>query len=43
MPKEEFTYRRQIADRFLFSILEGEKVVMVDRLHVIDSVTGSIS
>src|SRR3989339_1723592 len=43
MPKEEFTYRRQVADRFLFSILEGEKVVMVDRLHVIDSVTGSIS
>ncbi|MFH1089287.1 MAG: hypothetical protein V1716_02585 [Candidatus Uhrbacteria bacterium] len=34
MPKEEFLYRRQITDRFLFSILEGEKVVMVDKLKV---------
>lgn len=32
MPKEEFNYRRQITDRFLSSILEGEKVVMVDKL-----------
>ena len=37
MPKEEFLYRRQITDRFLFSILEGEKVVMVDRLHITDA------
>ncbi|MFH1253497.1 MAG: hypothetical protein V1664_04180 [Candidatus Uhrbacteria bacterium] len=35
MPKEEFSYRRQITDRFLFSILEGEKVVMVDKLNVV--------
>lgn len=34
MPKEEFNYRRQITDRFLSSILEGEKVVMVDKLGV---------
>lgn len=34
MPNEEFNYRRQITDRFLFSILEGEKVVMVDKLKV---------
>ncbi len=37
MPKEEFLYRRQITDRFLFSILEGEKVVMIDRLHITDA------
>ncbi|MFA6132193.1 MAG: hypothetical protein WC702_04020 [Patescibacteria group bacterium] len=35
MPREEFNYRRQITDRFLFAILEGEKVVMVDKLHVV--------
>jgi len=34
MPKDEFNYRRQITDRFLFAILEGEKVVMVDNLGV---------
>jgi len=34
MPREEFNYRRQITDRFLFAILEGEKVVMVDKLRV---------
>jgi len=34
MPREEFNYRRQITDRFLFAILEGEKVVMVDKLQV---------
>jgi hypothetical protein len=34
MPRDEFNYRRQITDRFLFSILEGEKVVMVDKLKV---------
>ncbi|HBR80270.1 MAG: putative transcriptional regulator [Candidatus Uhrbacteria bacterium GW2011_GWE2_45_35] len=34
MPKDEFNYRRQITDRFLFAILEGEKVVMVDKLQV---------
>lgn len=30
MTREEFTYRKQITDRFLFSILESDKVVMVD-------------
>ena len=33
MPKAEFLDRRQVADRFLFSVLNGEKVVMIDRLH----------
>lgn len=32
MPKEEFLDRRQVADRFLLSILNGEKVVMIDTL-----------
>ncbi len=34
MPKDEFLDRRQVADRFLLSILNGEKVVMVDNLTV---------
>jgi len=34
MTKDEFNYRRQITDRFLFAILGGEKVVMVDKLGV---------
>lgn len=34
MPKEEFLYRRQVTDRFLFSLLEGEKIVMIDRVRV---------
>lgn len=34
MPKEEFLYRRQVTDRFLFSLLEGEKIVMIDRVKV---------
>lgn len=33
MPKDEFLDRRQVADRFLFSILNGERVVMIDRLQ----------
>jgi predicted transcriptional regulator len=32
MPKDEFLDRRQVADRFLFSVLNGEKVVMLDRI-----------
>jgi predicted transcriptional regulator len=32
MTKDEFNYRRQITDRFLFAILGGEKVVMVDKV-----------
>jgi len=35
MPKEEFLYRKQISDRFLFSVLEAQKVVMIDRLSEI--------
>ena len=34
LPKDEFLYRRQVMDRFLFSITEGEKIVMVNRLHL---------
>jgi len=33
MTKDEFHYRRQITDRFIFAILEGEKVVMVDKIN----------
>ena len=33
MPKGEFLDRRQLADRFLLSILNGEKVVMIDRIN----------
>lgn len=32
MPRDEFLYRKQITDRFLFSILEREQVVMIDRI-----------
>jgi len=34
MPKDEFLDRKQVADRFLTSILNGEKVVMINRLSV---------
>jgi predicted transcriptional regulator len=32
MPKDEFLDRRQVADRFLTSIIGGDKVVMIDRM-----------
>lgn len=32
MTTEEFLYRKSIIDRFLFAILEGKKIVIVDRL-----------
>lgn len=32
MPHEEFFYRKQISDKFLFSVLNAHKVVMIDRL-----------
>lgn len=32
MAKDEFRDRRQVSDRFLGSILNGDKVVMIDRL-----------
>jgi hypothetical protein len=34
LPKDEFLYRRQVSDRFLLSIMEGEKVVMVNHLKI---------
>lgn len=34
MPKEEFLDRKQCADRFLLSILNAEKIVMINRLSV---------
>ena len=35
LAKDEFLYRRQVTDRFLFSILEGEKIVMIDRVTAV--------
>jgi len=32
LDKDEFNYRRSVADRFLYAILDGEKIVMVDDL-----------
>jgi len=32
MPKSEFNYRREITDRFLYDILESEKIVIIDRI-----------
>lgn len=32
MPREEFVYRREVSDRFLAGILEGERVVMIDKI-----------
>jgi predicted transcriptional regulator len=32
LPKDEFLYRRQVTDRFLMSILNGEKIVTIDTL-----------
>lgn len=34
MPKDEFLDRKQVADRFLMSILNSDKIVMIDRLSV---------
>ncbi len=34
MPKDEFMYRRQVTDRFLTSLLESQKVVVVNRLGI---------
>lgn len=33
MPKEEFDYRQEVADRFIFSVLNGKKIVVVDRVN----------
>lgn len=35
MDQAEFKYRREIADMFLYNILEGEKIVIVDELGVV--------
>jgi len=32
LDKEEFNYRRSVADRFLYSILDADKVVMIDEI-----------
>lgn len=37
MSREEFQYRRQITDRFLFSILERDNVIMIDKAGVASS------
>lgn len=34
MPKDEFLYRHQVSDRFLLSILDAEKVIMINRLNI---------
>jgi len=34
MPLQEFNYRRQITDRFLFSIIESPKIVLIDKTDI---------
>jgi predicted transcriptional regulator len=34
MPKDEFLYRHQVSDRFLHSILDAKKVVVINRLNI---------
>lgn len=34
MPKDEFLYRHQVSDRFLSSILDAKKVVVINRLNI---------
>lgn len=38
MTKEEYLYRKQVSDRFLYSILNVEHVTMIDRLKEIKEV-----
>ena len=33
MPKAEFLYRKDVTDKFLYSILENKKIVAIDLLH----------
>ncbi|MDD4412810.1 MAG: hypothetical protein PHR00_04155 [Patescibacteria group bacterium] len=35
MEETEFNYRREIADVFLYNILDGEKIVVVDHEHLL--------
>jgi len=32
MPREEYTYRAEVKDRFLMSLLETDKVVLVNKI-----------
>lgn len=32
LDKEEFEYRRSVADRFIYNILDAEKIVMIDEI-----------
>ena len=36
MSQQEFRYRRDITDRFLYDILEGKKMVIVDKITKLD-------
>lgn len=33
MTTEEFLYRKSLTDRFLFNVLEGKKIVIIDKLN----------
>lgn len=39
MPVSEFNYRREITDKFLFSILNSRKVVVFDELQTLNKIT----
>lgn len=39
LDKEEFNYRRSVADRFLYAILDAEKIVMID--EIMNTLTGA--
>ena len=32
MPRSEFLYRKQVTDKFLYNILEGDKIVVIDKI-----------
>ena len=34
MPMSEYKYRRDITDRFLYSILENKKIVVIDTINI---------
>jgi len=34
MTQQEFKYRQDITDRFLYDILEGKKIVIIDRINI---------
>jgi predicted transcriptional regulator len=39
LDQEEFNYRRSVADRFLYAILDAEKIVMID--EIMNTLTGA--